>query len=77
MFITILILFMLYLIYFLSTVCIRYGSITKLALRNNFDFTSCYITENIFNKDTMFNRVTDYIALSLFKINNRYQTIKR
>ncbi|MBP3931378.1 MAG: hypothetical protein J6D47_17660 [Peptostreptococcaceae bacterium] len=72
MFITILVLFMLYLIYFLTTICIRYGYISKLALKNNFDFTSHYIKENIFNKDTMFNRITDSIALSLFKMNNKY-----
>lgn len=72
MFIAVLVLFMIYLIYFLSTICIRYGYISKLALKNNFDFDSWYIKENIFNKDNTFNRVIDSIALSLFKLNNRY-----
>lgn len=72
MFTVILVLFMVYLIYFLSTICIRYGYISKLALKNNIDFNSFYIKDNLFNKNTSFNRVTDYIALSLFKLNNKY-----
>lgn len=72
MFIGFVILFMIYLIYFLSTICIRYGNISKLSLMSNLDFNSYYIKQNIFNKDTIFNRITNSIALSLFKLNNKY-----
>lgn len=72
MFTSVLILFMIYLIYFLSTICIRYGYISKLSLKNNIDFNSYYIKDNIFNKDTVFNRMTNFIALLLFKINNKF-----
>lgn len=72
MFTTILLLFMVYLIYFLSTICIRYGYISNLAVKNNIDFNSYYIKESMFNTDTFFNRITDYIAFSLFKFNNKW-----
>lgn len=72
MFTSVLVLFMIYLIYFLSTICIRYGYISELSLKNNIDFNSYYIKESIFNTDTLFNRMTNFIALFLFKINNRF-----
>lgn len=72
MFITILLLFMIYLIYFLSNICIRYGYISSLSAKNNIDFNSYYIKQNMFNKDTFFNRIIDSIAFSLFKFNNKW-----
>lgn len=63
--------FMIFLIYFLSRVCIRYSYISNLAIKNKLDFNSFYIRNNILSYDTEFNKVTDNIAFSLYKIYNR------
>ncbi|GAA0704175.1 hypothetical protein GCM10008904_11340 [Paraclostridium ghonii] len=58
--------FMVFLIYFLSIVCIRYSYISNLAIKNKLDFNSFYLTS-----DTGFSRLTGNIAFSLYKIYNR------
>ncbi len=63
--------FMIFLIYFLSMVCIRYSYISNLAIKNKLDFNSFYIKNNILAYDTGFNKITDNIAFSLYKIYNR------
>lgn len=67
----ILILFMLFLIYFLSTVCIRYSYISNLAIKSKLDFSSFYIRKYILSYDNNFNKLTSNIAFSLYKIYNK------
>ncbi|CEN31721.1 hypothetical protein [Paraclostridium sordellii] len=69
--IVILILFALFLIYFLSIICLRYSYISNLAIKNKLDFSSFHIRKNILNYDNSFNKITGQIALSLFKMYNR------
>ncbi len=69
--IIILILFMLFLIYFLTNICIRYSYISNLAIKNNFDLNSFYIKQNILQYSNDYNKITDNIALSLFKFYNK------
>ncbi len=67
----ILILFMLFLIYFLSTVCIRYSYISNLAIKNKLDFNSFYIRKYMLSSNNGFNKLTSDIAFSLYKIYNK------
>ncbi|MEG2788852.1 MAG: hypothetical protein RR942_13655 [Romboutsia sp.] len=69
--ILILVIFMLFLIYFLSIVCIRYSYISNLAIKSKFDFNSFHIRKNILKSDNSFNKLTGEIALSLFKMYNK------
>lgn len=67
----ILILFMLFLIYFLSTVCIRYSYISNLAIKSKLDFNSFYIRKYMLSSNNGFNKLTSDIAFSLYKIYNK------
>lgn len=67
----IIILFMLFLIYFLSTICIRYSYISNLAIKSKLDFNSFYIRKYMLSSNNSFNKLTSDIAFSLYKIYNK------
>ena len=59
------------LIYFLSTVCIRYSYISNLAIKSKLDFNSFYIRKYMLSSNNSFNKLTSDIAFSLYKIYNK------